>query len=265
MAESTSDARKRELLATMTDAVETLRTSDGWLQWLEVAAKFHRYSLGNQMLIALQRPDASHVAGYNRWRDLGRHVRKGERGIAILACTRKIRDQETDEERYILAGFRVVHVFDVAQTDGEPLPADPTQAYAQERRQVLGEYTLTLEIADRCGYAIQFEPAAGAHGPFGWFERGTSVLHVCDDTEGAMAKTALHELSHALDPGLGDDRQLNELVAESACWLAGQLLGIDTSAPSTTYLTGWGLDRARAQTIADRVLAVVARIEETLQ
>jgi antirestriction protein ArdC len=250
----------------MTEAVETLRTSDGWLEWLEVAAKFHRYSLGNMMLIASQRPDATQVSGYNRWRELGRQVRKGERGIAILApCHRKVRDQETDEERYILAGFRVVHVFDVAQTEGEPLPADPTQAYAAERRQVLGEYKHVLEVADRCGYAIQVEPAAGAQGPFGWFQRGTSVLHVADDCEGAMAKTALHELSHALDPALGDDRQLNELVAESACWLAGQLLGIDTSIPSTTYLAGWGLDKNRAQAIAERVLAVVSRVEETLQ
>jgi antirestriction protein ArdC len=106
----------------MTDAVDALRSSDGWLAWLATAAKFHRYSLGNMLLIARQCPDATHVAGYQRWRELGRQVRKGERGIAILApCTFKVRDQQTDDERVILRGLRVVHVFDVTQTDGEPL------------------------------------------------------------------------------------------------------------------------------------------------
>lgn len=263
---SDRDDRKRQLLADLADAAEQLRTSEGWLAWLEYAKRFHAYSLGNQLLIARQRPDATQVAGYQRWREFGRQVRKGERGISILApCHRKVRDDKTNEERYVLAGFRVVHVFDVAQTDGAPVPADPAQRYASERREVIGDYKLVLEIADRCGYAAQVEPAAAPAGPFGWYERRTRVLHVCDDTDGAMAKTALHELAHALDPALGDDRQSNELVAESACYVAGQLLGLDTGTVSTTYVTSWGLDKARAQVIAERVLAVVARIEETLR
>ena len=140
MAESTNDSRKRELLATMAESAEALRSSDGWLAWLDTAKRFHHYSLGNQLLIARQRPDATHVAGFNRWKELGRHVCKGERGIAILApCTRKLHDDETDQDRYVIAGFRVVHVFDVAQTEGEPLPADPAQRYAAERREVIGD------------------------------------------------------------------------------------------------------------------------------
>jgi hypothetical protein len=73
----------------------------------------------------------------------------------------------------------------------------------------------------------------------------------------------LHELAQALDPGLGDDRQLNEPVAESAFWLAGRVLGIYTAAVSTTHLAGWGLDHQGTQVLADRLLAVVNRIDQT--
>src|SRR5205807_6176220 len=90
-------------------------------------AAFHDYSFGNLCLIVSQRPEATRVAGYQAWRKLGRQVRKGERGIRILApCRAKAREVESDEETrsaFRVIGFRCVSVFDLSQTDGEPLPA----------------------------------------------------------------------------------------------------------------------------------------------
>ena len=89
---------------------------------LRTAAKFHRYSFQNQLLIFLQRPDATMVAGFNRWKSLGRFVKKGEKGIAVFAPCKyktKIEPEDGDEKSaQQVRGFRVVHVFDISQTEG---------------------------------------------------------------------------------------------------------------------------------------------------
>ena len=93
-------------------------------EYLGAMARFHRYSWHNVMLIASQRPDATHVAGFNTWKQLGRFVKKGAKGITILApIARKKRQEETAEEgqNSVTVGFRAVHVFDQADTDGKPL------------------------------------------------------------------------------------------------------------------------------------------------
>ena len=93
---------------------------------LKVASKFHRYSFNNQLMIMLQRPDATHVAGFNKWKSLGRTVMRGEKGLAIFApCAyrMKIEDDDGNEKTFQqLRGFRVVHVFDISQTEGKELP-----------------------------------------------------------------------------------------------------------------------------------------------
>ena len=121
----------------LTTAVAELARSDAWLRMLRVAARFPRYSPSNVLLIAVQRSEATNVAGLRVWNSLGRRVRKGEKGIAILApCIYKGQqdkeipqapalradDAKAEIGQRMLRGFRVVHVFDVSQTDGEPLP-----------------------------------------------------------------------------------------------------------------------------------------------
>ena len=115
-------------LEELTAGVAELTSSDRWQHFLDVQARFHHYSFLNTLAILVQRPDATRVAGFHAWRQLGRHVRKGEKGIAILApIVRRIRVQDEDGEEHVLVGapsaFRLVHVFDVAQTDGEELPS----------------------------------------------------------------------------------------------------------------------------------------------
>src|SRR5437879_9554157 len=116
-----------------TRAVEELASaleaghSEALTQYLAAISRFHKYSLHNVMLIVLQRPDATHVAGFHRWHKLGRHVRKGEKGINIFAPMLRRRSepesgtQESLEE--IVLGYRPCTVFDVSQTEGKPLPS----------------------------------------------------------------------------------------------------------------------------------------------
>jgi len=122
-----AELRKRidDSLETLSKAIDGVRASQDFQRFLEVQARFHHYSWHNTLLIASQRPDATRVAGYQAWKKLKRQVRKGERGIAIIAPCHYKREVKTDDgESETLGGlfFRVVHVFDVAQTDGEALP-----------------------------------------------------------------------------------------------------------------------------------------------
>ncbi len=111
----------------MADKVAALANSDEWLAYLRFLGSFRRYSFNNLMLIAAQCPHATHVAGYRKWQQLGRQVRKGERAIRILGySTKKITktDPDTgDEVEDRLVRYPVLSVFDISQTDGDPLPA----------------------------------------------------------------------------------------------------------------------------------------------
>src|SRR5205085_3732183 len=123
-----------------------LKASEGWQAWMETAARFHKYSFSNLMLIASQRPDATQVAGFQTWKSLGRQVRKGEKGIAIFApiSVRKVDDESGEESRRLF--FRIVHVFDVSQTDGEDLP---TLAWPMLEDRPTGLYEDLIGVAER--------------------------------------------------------------------------------------------------------------------
>lgn len=110
--------------AKLQEAVECIVTGEDWQRMLRTAAKFHRYSFHNQLLIFLQRPDASLVAGFHKWKSMGRFVKKGEKGIAIFAsCKYRTKVESDDDEETVqeIRGFRVVYVFDVSQTEGEEI------------------------------------------------------------------------------------------------------------------------------------------------
>ncbi|MDP9069272.1 MAG: ArdC family protein [Actinomycetota bacterium] len=103
------------------DAVAEIVSGDDWKRMLKIASKFHRYSFNNHLMIFLQRPDATVVAGFNRWKSLGRSVKKGEKGIAIFAPCRyrtKVENHAGEEQTVQqIRGFRVVYVFDISQTE----------------------------------------------------------------------------------------------------------------------------------------------------
>ncbi len=115
-----------ESVDALAEAVDAVRASDTFKAYLDVQARFHRYSWHNSLLIMTQKPDATRVAGFKAWRKLGRHVRKGEHGIMIFAPCPWKRERETDAgdtETEQGVFFKSVHVFDESQTDGADLPS----------------------------------------------------------------------------------------------------------------------------------------------
>jgi hypothetical protein len=187
-----------ELLRRLGDGVDQLTSSDDWLRYLDVQRRFHHYSFGNCILIARQRPDPTQVAGFRRWLELGRHVRKGEKGIAILAPIvkrLKVEDEEGEKHTIVSAprAFRVVYVFDIAQTDGDELPAlpvhkleggDPDQVYARLRA-----------VASGSGFTVEEDYLDGPNGD--WNHELRRIRVEARNQPLQQVKTLAHELAHA--------------------------------------------------------------------
>src|SRR5579871_2135516 len=232
---STQD-RTAEAREQLTAAVAEMADSERFTQWLRARATFHDYSLNNTLLIVSQRPDASRVAGYKSWQKLGRQVRKGEHGIKILAPCR-VKSETTDRsgdtrDSYRVVGFRIVSVFDVSQTDGEPLPE---LEYRPLDGDAPAEMVELLEtVAANAGLRIEYRTPeiAGAHG---YLRRSDALVVIDPDQSPAMrAKVLAHELGHYFDPTLAEDPQLYaghrgdcEAVAESVAYVVAAHFGLD--------------------------------------
>ena len=274
-ASTTTKAKTDQLLEELHAGIEALTTTEAWTAWLTVAARFHTYSLNNQILIWTQNPDATRVAGYQAWTRLGRQVRRGETGLRILApCTYKATDDTTGEEARVVRGFRSVAVFDVAQTDGDDLPEPPLETLTGSVPRLFRHRLAALVRAEGFTYTRRPLPAghAQANGLTDW---GTRTVTVRPDlTDAQAAKTTAHELAHVLlhEPGTRNDsgtppadRGTREIEAESVAYLVCAQAGLDASGYSFGYVAGWAggdLDAIRAT--AQRVTACAHGIAERL-
>ena len=247
-----STNKKTEILATLAEGIARLTSSAEWQAWLDVQSRFHRYSFGNTLLIALQRPDATQVAGFHAWLRLSRHVRKGEKGIAIIAPVvrrTRVKDEATGDETVITgapSAFRIAHVFDLAQTDGADLPAVPV--HKLEGDDTEGLYTRLIAVAHSLGFTVEEDYLEnGVNGDCSHAENRIRV-EVRNDPQ-QQVKTLAHELAHAI---LHADRtnlvrERAELEAESVAYVVCRELGIDSSAYSFGYVATWTGGGAEAQ------------------
>ena len=254
------------------EGVRAVYDSERWETWLRSLSRFYDYSLGNTILIAMQMPTATHVASFRSWkRDFNRYVRKGERGIEILVpMLVKDRDEEEqDEERRRLVGFRVGHVFDVSQTDGEPLPTLVDEVAGGVER-----YAAVME-AVRAVSAYPVELVADLpEGTKGYFRRGELIAIREGMGEGQTVKTALHELAHSRlhdgDPEGMPDRAMREVQAESVAYAVSAALGLDTSGYSFGYVASWAVGktdvemRACLQVVRDAAKAMVEDLQAAM-
>jgi len=272
----------------ISDGVAALVQSQGWRTMLDTAAKFHSYSLGNLLLIGAQAPQATRVAGFRRWQSLGRQVRKGERGIAILApCTYRPKAAERPESAAPagpepattcsggavpdaggkqVRGFRAVHVFDVAQTEGDPLPeVVPSLLVGQAPA---GLWDDLANQVTGYGYALERGDCAGANG---YTDPTRRVVRVRDDIDDAHAvKVLAHELGH-LECGHVTDlptyltcRGRCEVEAESVAYVVAAAHGLDASGYTFAYVAGWaGGDltgvRQAAETVTKAARTILGR------
>ena len=268
--------RAQAALDRLDEGVREVYQSERWESWLRSLARFHDYSLGNTILIAMQMPTATHVASFRSWkRDFNRYVRKGERGIEILVPmlvkTRDEDDAQDDEERRRLVGFRVGHVFDVSQTDGEPLPTlvDDVRSEVDRYAAVLGA------VRAVSAYPVEFV-ADLPEGTNGFFRRGETIAIREGMPQGQTVKTALHELAHSRlydgDPmaeGM-PDRAMREVQAESVAYAVSAALGLDTSGYSFGYVASWAVGktdeemRACLQVVRDAAKAMVEDLQAVM-
>jgi hypothetical protein len=219
-------------LEELAQATNKARTSEEMLHYLDFCAKFHEYSTGNIWLIMLARPDATYVAGFHKWKSMGRWVRKGEHGIPILAPVLiKEKDEEGLEEKR-LVGFRVVYVFDVSQTNGEPLPPVPDWKSPEKNLELQKKL---IDFAKANGIKVTIETLAGD-------TQGVSMGGSIVLSPEAGTKTLIHEIAHEFLHHVENNqlsRAEKEMEAESVAYVVCSYLGFrNLSSPNYLALQG---------------------------
>ncbi len=246
--------RKRidERIETLAKAVDNVRASETFKAYLDVQSRFHKYSWNNTMLIAMQRPDATQVAGYRTWQKMDRQVRKGERGIAIVAPCPFKRDVERNGTTETEDGmfFRVVHVFDLSQTDGPDLPTVDVPTIDKRADDLLAKLQ---DVAVKRGIRVEFGKLDS--GTFGVSKGGSVGV---DDTHatGQQAKTLAHELAHeTLHRNVKGPltRSIAELEAESVAYVVCTHFGLDVEVRASRYIALWDGDSKSLRASLERI------------
>ena len=254
------------ILKSLETGVENIFTGDKYAQYLQTMSKFHRYSFNNTLLIAMQRPDATLVTGYRNWQSMGRQVKKGEKGITILAPApiKRKREQEildqnhkplldadgkprTEEVEVVIPRFKPTTVFDISQTDGEPIET----LAPEELTEAVADYDLFMEaITAVSPVPIRFDEIAGE--AKGYYHSGDQEIVIQKGlSESQTIKTAIHETGHARlhdkdimeKQGIEKDRLTKEVEAESVAYCVCSAFGVDTSEYSFPYIAGWSSNR----------------------
>jgi len=236
-------AKPNPALERLNSEVRELLDSQVWQEALKFKARFHPYSFNNALLIYLQRPDATLVAGYRRWQELGRQVRKGEQSLAILApIVRRFEDETEGERVQQVVGFRSARVFDVSQTDGESIPEPPHPVLLEDDGEAIRAALEKVEaFSISKGFPVSYENLR--EGALGSFSLTKWAIKLRGDLPPLQTlKTLVHELAHGLmhaDPKIGEKRHLIELEAESCAFLVLHDLGLDTARYTFPYLAHW--------------------------
>lgn len=274
-------AKVEELTAQLHDAVERLAGSAEWLTMLQASVRFHRYSPRNVLLLwvqALERGiSLSRVAGYRTWLGLGRQVRKGEKAYKVLAPVhRRLTVEEAADRRargivpaydsegrpaVVVRGFRVESVFDLAQTDGDPLPETPDLVTLTGAGPA-GLWDALADLVTSEGFALERnEPRAGESGYTDYPARVVSVRPGVDEAE--AVRILAHELGHvrADHEHRQISREQRETEADSIAYVVCTAAGLDLSDTAVPYVTGWsGGDVEVLQAAAETVHRVAASV-----
>lgn len=258
----------KEITERLEQGVKDIFTSEMYTTYLRTMAKFHNYSFNNTLLIAMQRPDATLVAGFNAWKNkFNRYVKKGEKGIQIiapapikeveerekidkdtgLAVLNENGEPEMERVEYVVPRFRVTTVFDVSQTDGEPIPS----LEVNELTASVKDYALlTAAIEQVSPVPMRFDEIEGdAKGYYSDADKEICIQVGMGESQ--TIKTMIHEVAHAMlhnsdfmkKNGEEKDRLTKETEAESIAFTVCSALGIDTSDYSFPYVASWASDK----------------------
>ena len=252
----TSTEKVKEITEKLKTGVNEIFESGQYEQYLKVMSKFHDYSTNNTILIALQRPDATRVAGFTTWKnEFQRSVKKGEKGIKILAPMffkkepqeKDVTDSEThssenheqeENEEQIITRFKVVNVFDICQTEGKELPRLGVDALKGDVEHYEAFYH---SLEKTSPVPMSFEAIKDAsHGYYDLVDKRIAIKAGLSQLQ--TIKTAIHEIAHATlhaDKNSNTDRSTAEVQAESIAYTVCSYYGLDTSDYSFGYVAGW--------------------------
>ena len=285
----------KSILAKLEDGLKAVFESDNYKNYLNTMSKFHNYSINNTLLINQQKPDATFVAGFNSWaHNFDRHVKKGEKGIRIIAPAPYYLKKEqqvvdpvtgqgifnpdgtpkTAEVEVKIPAFKVTYVYDVSQTYGKELPSLGVS-------ELLGEVDKAEDFIDSLKKVspvpIEFGETNGDSKGFYSPDQGKIVVKD-GMADSQTIKTMVHEISHAKlhNPEMAKENAKKskgtiEMEAESVAYIVCQHFGIDTSDYSFAYIAGWsegkGIDELRAsmETIRDTAGEMINRVEGNLR
>ena len=230
--------KQQFVLEQLHDGIKNLLESGDWEKYLKTQAKFHSYSANNCFLILASNPDATKVAGYKAWQKLNRQVRKGEKGIKILAPMRRKVEDDDGETKFIITGFRTASVFDISQTEGEDLAV----VDSQENRDAKALLKSLMGLAQAKNITVTFKLCQGRG--FCQYHGGKPVLININPEASPthQAKTMSHELGHAILHSTDDyqaHRGDKELEAESTAYVVMSHFGFDTGDYSFGYVASW--------------------------
>lgn len=262
----TREEKITALLDKAEKGIKAVFESEKYKNFLNTMAKFHNYSFRNSILINLQRPDATYVAGYNSWKkNFNRHVKKGEKGIQILGYAPKkitteveIKDRagnivydengkpKKEKQTREIPGFVPVYVFDRTQTDGEPLPE-----LVSELDGTVDKYEdMKNALISVSPYPVYFEDITdGAKGYCDYTAQKIAIKK--DMSQLQTIKTLIHEITHSdlhskeseLPIGEKTSRSTREVEAESTAYVVASHYGMDTSEYSFGYIATWSEDK----------------------
>lgn len=252
-AETARQATLQTMHTQLAEQVASLASMDAWASWLKFANSFHRYSFNNTLLIWAQKPQATMVAGYRAWQAKGRQVRRGEQSIKVYGPVTKrepktdptgkpIRDADGKPVHEVqIVGVKPVSVFDVSQTDGDPLPAPP-EAKLLTGEAPPGLWDALQAFVEAQGYTVSRGDCGGANGVTQFDTRQVRVRADIDDA--ASVRTLAHEAGHVVmhHPEQRQPfacRGVVEVEAESVAFMVTAAHGLDASQYTFNYVAGW--------------------------
>ena len=266
---------QKEKIKEITDQLEVgikeLFESEKLKEYLNCMSKFHHYSLNNTLLIASQKPDATLVASFSSWQDdHHRSVRKGEKGIKIIAPMKfkvevKGADENSDSETIERLGFRITHVFDISQTEGEELPSITIHELAGD----VSDYNkLMRALKLNCPVPISYKDIEGSAKGY-YNDADKEIVLRSGMSQSQTIKTLIHEMAHqrlhskdAIGKDAHVDQRTMEVEAESIAFTVCKRYGLDTDEYSFGYIAGWssGKDTKELKTSLERIRSTADEI-----
>lgn len=288
--------RLKEITDRLEQGITELFESEHYKEYLRVMSRFHNYSFNNTLLIAMQFPGATRLAGFQSWKKFGRHVKKGEKGIKVIApapykTTITVGKNDphtlqpilgtdgkpvTEEKEVVVPRYKVVSTYDISQTEGKPLP------------EIASTLTGSVDSYDDIMVALEqispvpigFEDISGsAHGYYSLADKRIAVQEGMSEQQ--TLKTLIHEISHAklhdydlkapTDERPDIDRETMECQAESVAFTVCHHFGLDTSGYSFGYIAGWSSGRelkelcSSLEIIRDTAADIIDDVENQLQ